>query len=392
MKHQLLKVRIDGFRCLADVSFEPSDRMTLLVGANGSGKSSLLEALGFVADLVRLDRGVLQGEARGAIGGQVTLAEMVTAGRTEPLVVELVFRVQDLEYQYVLRVAPLQRSFEVFEERLVVRTEGGIRLLAERDPQGARIRRAHGVDSHLVPVGVVDQASILTLGLDAVSYPEVAPATRYVAGICLFQPVPVLMRAAGVAATDDGRPDRYGRDLATRVFRLQNARPRAVADWLARLDFLGWSEIRTPVSEGRVVPEFIEVGNPNPIRLAQASDGSLAAAYLATLCLDPPSGVTLFLVDEPGTPFFPLSGRNIGELLRAVSHLRQTVVASQSPTLVEGAGNMDNVWLLNRRAGGTTVLTPYPKEDDLAADEVALKGIGDAAFCRVEPSLWEDEE
>lgn len=40
----LRRVQVQGFCSLADVSFEPG-RLTVLIGANGSGKSNVLRAL-----------------------------------------------------------------------------------------------------------------------------------------------------------------------------------------------------------------------------------------------------------------------------------------------------------------------------------------------------------
>jgi len=46
---QLTRLLCTGFRCLTDVSFSPASGLNLIVGANGQGKTSLLESLLYVA-------------------------------------------------------------------------------------------------------------------------------------------------------------------------------------------------------------------------------------------------------------------------------------------------------------------------------------------------------
>jgi AAA15 family ATPase/GTPase len=43
----LKKIRIQGFKSIVDQEFEPG-QVNVLIGANGSGKTSLLEAIGIL--------------------------------------------------------------------------------------------------------------------------------------------------------------------------------------------------------------------------------------------------------------------------------------------------------------------------------------------------------
>ncbi|MEN8220448.1 MAG: AAA family ATPase [Pseudomonadota bacterium] len=46
--NRLKKIRIQGFKSIVDQEFEPG-QVNVLIGANGSGKTSLLEAIGMLS-------------------------------------------------------------------------------------------------------------------------------------------------------------------------------------------------------------------------------------------------------------------------------------------------------------------------------------------------------
>ncbi|HET9553066.1 MAG TPA: DNA replication/repair protein RecF [Anaeromyxobacteraceae bacterium] len=95
---RLRSLQLQDFRNLAAVSLEPSERLTVLLGQNGQGKTNLLEAVYLLATLRPLRAGRLGelvrfGEPRAVVSGQVlgpggerTLAvEVVQGGRTATL-------------------------------------------------------------------------------------------------------------------------------------------------------------------------------------------------------------------------------------------------------------------------------------------------------------------
>ena len=65
MKNRLERIRIAGFGSLADVSFEPGP-ITVLIGANGSGKSNLLRVLRMVSAMLSGSLQRFMAEAGGA--------------------------------------------------------------------------------------------------------------------------------------------------------------------------------------------------------------------------------------------------------------------------------------------------------------------------------------
>jgi DNA replication and repair protein RecF len=91
MPLRVSKLVVRGFRNLAAVSVEPDPRHNLFIGANGQGKTSLLEAVDYIATLRSfrgatrsqlVGHGVAQATARMIVeGGEVTHEFRVTIGR-----------------------------------------------------------------------------------------------------------------------------------------------------------------------------------------------------------------------------------------------------------------------------------------------------------------------
>jgi len=78
---RLVALTLEGFRNLAPQRFEPGPRFNVLFGDNGAGKSSVLEAIGYVAALrsfrqARKDDIIALGAARALLGARIESAPL----------------------------------------------------------------------------------------------------------------------------------------------------------------------------------------------------------------------------------------------------------------------------------------------------------------------------
>jgi predicted ATPase len=102
-------------------------------------------------------------------------------------------------------------------------------------------------------------------------------------------------------------------------------------------------------------------------------------AYLAALALDPPEDVSVFLVDEPGSAFYPPSMQRPAELLTALSASKQVIVATHATDLIDSFADVSRTWILERPAGHGTVLQRMSDVDDVEAELVRV-GLATAAM------------
>jgi predicted ATPase len=131
----ITKLRIENFKCLRDVTVELQP-LTVLIGKNDTGKTSLLEALGMLGEMVN-SFGPRSWEGQG-------IDNLIRRGATERLI-----RWQATvapspriplpgQATYDLTVGVVRNSLRVREERLTIE---GVESAIEREPQNGTLRR-----------------------------------------------------------------------------------------------------------------------------------------------------------------------------------------------------------------------------------------------------------
>ncbi len=390
---RLTRVRVRGYRSVADASFEPAERgVTVVVGGNGSGKSSLLDAVGLVGDLVRFGAPAFRRDLRGNAHDQADAYRyLVSTFGGGDIEVELEFEVRGAAYTYSIAIGANDSYWEITREvlhgparptrpvpghpsRPGKQARGAPTLLLDRDVRGARVRRANGEDGiSLVPVLAEHQLPTVALGKDALSYPELDVPRRFLRGLCVLRPTPALMRGwTGLGEF----PLPFGQDATARIVRIANDVPEHRSDFLRFMgEFVGWTQFRTP-NASRV--EFQERGHPSPMAFEAASDGTVVEAWLLALALDPPEAASVLLIDEPAAQFFRRSLQRPAELLKTLGTQRQVIVATHAATLVTELAAPDAVWVTTRTPGGPTHVrrvSDIPHSDE----DLEVLGLGEAA-------------
>src|SRR5256885_690799 len=140
----LRELRVVGYRSLRDVDLSLS-ALTVVVGANGSGKTNLYQALQLLSSAA-------QGSLAQSLAAQGGLPSAMWAGprrKQEGHRIELSIDLEDLAYDLQLGVIPPpQGPFEldpdVKEERVLIEDRGKRHVVAERRGENARAPDAGG--------------------------------------------------------------------------------------------------------------------------------------------------------------------------------------------------------------------------------------------------------
>jgi energy-coupling factor transporter ATP-binding protein EcfA2 len=371
VEHRLLRAEIAGYRCLENVDFRPDPNLTTLVGKNGAGKTSVLDAIAFIGDLVGpyAANEAWSGEARGAAGSRgLALEELAWNGGD--VTITLHFEVAPpgslpCTYAYTITLRPVRGGAQVEAEQLVA---DGSLVLLERKGLSARWLYFTGDKSEMVPVGPSPDFPLMRHMADPVAYPDAAPAYRFLAGIRLIRMTPTLMRAD---LPFDRLPDRFGRDLTGRLHALLTENPRQYLDFMQDLARLtGWSDVGVPNRFGARAATFTEGGKT--LWMTVASDGSVVQAYLASLVHHPPPALTLLLLDEPAVAFFDESAPLPAELVKALSAQVQVVLSTHQPTFADYVADPEQIVLVRRRPGKGATLWPLAKEPEVDGDIMAM--------------------
>lgn len=327
----LSRIEIEGYRSIRKLQLELKP-LNVLIGANGSGKSNLIGALGLLGDLVdeRLQLHV------GRRGGASALLHF---GQKKTKALRFCTHFGPREYEVIL-VPAAGDSFVFAKEQVVFHRE---------DEPGRRI---------VTEFGSGDKES----GLDAGFGPS-EPAwhvIQAVRGWKVFQ-FHDTSASAGLKQKhpiNDNRtlqPD--GSNLAALLYGLKQRAAKKYRDIVDTIrsvapffdDFILEPDALDPMV---IQLEWRHRTDPSYFNAHSLSDGTLRFMCLATLLLQP-SKPSLIVIDEPELGLHPSAIVQLGELLHLASHESQVIIATQSVTLLDQFASED-VIVAERSNGEST--------------------------------------
>lgn len=334
----LTSLRISGFRSVAGLVLPLSSEVTLLVGANGSGKSNIIAAFELLGRIVDgsiqedlLRRGGLAAQLhRSARGDDAHHITLETWGETvgsysNGYRVQLLAGPDDSALlQETTYTHNVDKYPEPFDNPLGLSRTTRLRQAAEHHPankyvldvlSGARVFHFDDTSPDAPALRRASLADNLSLHSDAANLASV-----------LY----------GVRNQDRRRYDRIVRSI------------QAVTPFFD--DF-----VLEPVNES-VILRWREKGLDAVFPGSALSSGTLRFVCLATL-LQQPSPPATIVLDEPELGLHPFAIHQLADLLRETAVGRRIVVATQSVTLL-GQFTVDEIVIVQRERGATTASRP----------------------------------
>lgn len=324
---------VDGFRKLNKVRL-PLRRLSVMIGANGTGKTSVLDVLSLLANSA-------QGRLNDSITDLSGLPSILTYDRGEELLLGISMEVpHHPPLEYSLRLKPQGVAYIINEEKLTQKSPKYPRPFLHIDSHGQDIKYFEKEKQKLA-LRPNWEHNPLETSLSQVpkmfQEPEefrnrLASSTFYhVLNVDSRSPVrlPQPVRPATL-------PGRNGEELVSCLFYLREAnrnRFEAIEDALRaafprfdRLDF-------PPVAAGTIALAWREAGFSKPLYMHQLSEGTLRFLWLTTL-LQSPGLTALTLLDEPEVSLHPELLSLLADLLREASRRTQLIVATHSDRLI----------------------------------------------------------
>lgn len=382
----LQTVAIRGYRSLRDIVL-PLARLTVVTGANGTGKSSLYRALRLLADCGK-------GEVIGSLAREGGLQSVLWAGpeqpggprrtgrvegttRTAPVSLEMGFASDDFGYLVGLglpQMAGIASQFwrdpEIKREAVFVgpvMRNGSTLVRRTRDYAEASAESGRGFDklSQALPT----YRSLLGEFADPAAHPELAAVRdrlrnwRFYDGFRVDAAAPSRQRHVGTRTpvlADDGS------DLAAAIQTIIEAGfddlQRAVAD-----AFDG-AAVSVAVHDGLFDLQLAQRGMLRPLRTAELSDGTVRFLLWAAALLSP-QPPSLMVLNEPETSLHPDLVRPLASLIRTAAAHTQVVVVTHSKALLE---HLDTVPVGDADAESAAVEIPLYKD----FGETRIEGLG----------------
>lgn len=342
-------VAVSGYRSLRDVRL-PLGRLTVVTGANGTGKSSIYRALRLLADcgggrvvgsLAR--EGGLQSALWAGpehLGGARRGYDVEGTVRQGPVSVRLGVGGGELSYLVDLGI-PVQHG-SAFDRDPEVKREavwtGPVMrpstLVARRRHQQVELRDDEG-SWQRAPVGVPSWASMLTEVVDPLAAPELwamreaLRSWRFYDGFRVDSASPARLPQVGTrtwALAEDGS------DLAAALVTIAEDSRSALDQAVA--DAFDGARLGTETTDGLFDVRLHQPGMLRPLRSAELSDGTLRyLLWLAALLTPVPP--RLMALNEPETSLHPSLVPPLARLIAAAAQRTQIVVVTHSEPLVD---------------------------------------------------------
>ncbi|HVA49012.1 MAG TPA: AAA family ATPase [Pirellulales bacterium] len=364
---KLLSLKAFCYRSLRDETIPLTD-LNLFIGTNASGKSTILDALRF------LHEGLQERDFKPPVFSRGGILHLAWKGE-EARQIELLARLENdgKTFEWSVRLTKEGYDFSIQEDVSEFRPAAPPSHLLSADKgrgwwwsgaKGDRVSLAQPPTTCALAAAAVDE-----------SFPA-RDVAEFVSRWGFFDPSPFLLRR-GWTGLDSSKFDPYGRNLAERLFALQESSPAAFMQIAsATQSVLGLpSQIdlrESRESEDRVYFVQHEPGLKFPVHQVGASSGTLRMLALMT-ALFGETGSNLIGIEEPENHVHPTALKAFAEYLLKARNRVQILVTTHSPLLLDFLNEPGAVCVVRHRDDcGTRV----SRESNVEAVRQALEASG----------------
>jgi predicted ATPase len=377
-------IRLKNFRAFRDVHMREIPGFCVLIGANGTGKTTLFSVFSFLRDAMTTN----VTEAFGRLGGSRGFQEVRSRNSEGPIEIELQIRTgpgnQHTLITYSLQLAE-QKGRPIVEREILMypRNDGG------KPWHVIDFRRGLGeaVTNERDPV--TDERD-LKREAQTLKSPDILA----IKGLAQFDRFPTAVALGSLIENwhlSDFRLDRArleqevslgaamhlsreGEDLPRVLEYLHDARPKVFHEILTRLArrIPGITRVESKVTEeGRVLLRFQDGAFEDPFLARHVSDGTITMLAYLVLLLDP-EPYPLLCVEEPEKHLYPnLLSELVEEFRSCATRGGQVFVSTHSPEFLNAVELDEAFWLVKRggyteirRAKDDAQITAYMNDGD----------------------------
>jgi predicted ATPase len=376
------KFTAKSFKSLTDVSIELG-RINVFVGANGSGKSNLLEALGVLAaaSTGRVDDGRLKEH-----GVRPGLPRLYKASfRGERASTEIRFKAEGNGTSYEVGLfAPMDERSPIWRYHTELFKVGRKKLVGRSHHSHDR----YNPEAGLAALKVVEsepgsRAATFLAGLQGLGI--YSPATDFLRGIIPdpSQRVPVGLRGGSLPEAVRGLQSSFVRRMQSANSEEEREELREAQEQI--LELIDWADRYTAVAldrapQAKSVPSSRTVllfrdrfmaENRNTLSGYDASEGALFVLFNAVMALHP-AAPSLVAIDNADHGLNPRLARRLMERMCRwtldLSKDRQLLLTTHNPLVLDGLPLQDDrvrLFTVDRSKKGRTVVKPVVIDDRL---------------------------
>lgn len=361
---QIERLRIRNFRAFRKVEMQDIPRLAVLVGANGTGKSSLFSVFGFLRDA--MDANVRTALAK--LGGSRGFHEVRSRNSDGPIEIEVAYRIQPgpplISYGISIN---LDKSGKPVVEREILRYRRG----------------QHGAPWHFLDFkqgkgyAVTNEVTEVKTAAELEREEQTlkSPDLLAIKGLAQFERFPAVVALGNLiehwhvsdfhisrarAEPEAGYAEhlsREGENLALVIEYLHDNHPNVFSTIKNALQnrVPGITHVESrQTEEGRVLLKFQDGAFADPFLARHVSDGTIKMLAYLTLLHDPDPH-PLLCVEEPENQLYPSLLEELAEEFRSYAQRGgQVLISTHSPGFLNAA-QLEEVFWLQKQGGYTTI-------------------------------------
>ncbi len=357
---QIERIAIKNYRCFRNIALRDLPSMTVVVGANGSGKSSFFDVFTFLKD-------ALSQNAASAVARRGGYRELVSRGQKGPIEISVKFR---------------ESSGRLATYRLEINTQNNGRVVVDREVLSYR-RGQYGKPWHFVDfrrgtgIAIANESVYGTEGAveERAEYKLDDPSILAIKGLGQFREFRVVSEFRNLIENwhisdfhiADARPSAeagYAEHLSSRGDNVAQVAQYLYENHREQFDNVlqamrqrvpGVSDVEAkPTEDGRLVLRFQDGNFKDPFIARYVSDGTIKMFAYLVLLYDPKPH-PLLAVEEPENQLYPDLLRELVEEFRDYARRGGQVFAStHSPDFLNGA-ELGEIFWLEKERGFTSV-------------------------------------
>lgn len=368
------QIRIKNFRAFKDVAMRDIPALAIFVGANGTGKSTLLSVFGFLRDAMNTNIKV----ALSKLGGSRGFNEVRSRGAEGSIEIEVKYRIRPRAplVTYSLRIG--ERNYGPVVEREILKYR-----------RFSRGKPWHFLDfqegrGYAVTNEAEDVEDETQLERDEQSLKS--PDLLAIKGLAQFERFPAVVALGNLIERwhisdfhiSRARSDqeagyaehlsREGENLPLVIEYLHDNHPGVFEEIMAKIKARvpGISRVESrQTEEGRILLRFQDGAFEDPFLARYISDGTIKMLAYLTLLYDPDPH-PLLCVEEPENQLYPTLLWELAEEFRAYAHRGgQVFVSTHSPDFLNAARLEEVFWLQKER--GYTRIRRASEDEQIAA-------------------------
>jgi predicted ATPase len=359
---RLESIRLKNFKSFKDVTFDRLPEFCVLVGANGTGKSTLFDVFRFLKDALTYDLG----EALYRLGGPRGLDDVRSRDSEGPVEIELKIRrnaTETMTYSLILENVNEGKPFVLYEAIAVSNFHAlgsSVSVILDfRLGQGKITTITHPKNEVLATPVSMRLKSMDTLALKVFmlhgDYPIAVELGDFLKNYHISD-FNIQRNRLEESADFSPHLSRDGNNLAVVAERLYTQHPDVFRKILEKLKRYvpGIGNVEAKMEGDRVLLRFQDGAFKDPFLARNASDGTITMfAYL--VLLHDPAPHPLLCVEEPEKQLYPTLLEELGEELRAyASRGGQVIASTHSPDFLN-ACSLDEVFWMEKKDGYTKV-------------------------------------